>query len=104
MKNTKYNKTISLVCVLLISTTSLVWANTQDIIGSWMGTLRIGDMELRMAYTIEEDPNGSLSAALHSVDEVVYDIPVNEIKYEDNQLRRDTQAEPSPGSEAPFSI
>ncbi|MHC4537756.1 MAG: alpha/beta hydrolase family protein, partial [Planctomycetota bacterium] len=86
MKNTKYNKTISLVCVLLISTTSLVWANTQDIIGSWMGTLRIGDMELRMAYTIEEDPNGSLSAALHSVDEVVYDIPVNEIKYEYNQL------------------
>ncbi|MDT8302533.1 MAG: alpha/beta fold hydrolase [Sedimentisphaerales bacterium] len=65
---------------------SSVWANTYDILGSWMGTLRIGDMELRIAYTIEEDQDGSLSASLHSLDEVVYDIPVNEIQYQDNQI------------------
>jgi len=70
----------------LISFTGLVWADTQDILGSWMGTLRVGDLELRIAYTIEEDQDGSLSATLHSLDEVVYDIPVNDIQYQDNQL------------------
>ncbi|MHC4583807.1 MAG: alpha/beta hydrolase family protein [Planctomycetota bacterium] len=86
MENIRYNKTIPLVLVLLISITSSVWADTQDILGSWMGILRVGDMELRIAYTIQEDQDGSLSATLHSLDEVVYDIPVNEILYEDNQL------------------
>ena len=86
MGNVRYNKTISLVCVLLISITSSVWADTQDILGSWMGTLHVGDVELRIAYTIEEDQDGYLSATLHSLDEVVYDIPVNEIQYQDNQL------------------
>ena len=86
MENVRYNKTILLVCVLLISITSSAWGNTQDILGSWMGTLRVGDVELRIAYTIEVNQGGSLSATLHSLDEVVYDIPVNEILYEDNQL------------------
>ena len=86
MENVRYNKTILLVCVLLISITSSAWGNTQDILGSWMGTLRVGDVELRIAYTIEVNQDGSLSATLHSLDEVVYDIPVNEILYEDNQL------------------
>ncbi len=86
MRCIKYNKTISLVLALLISLTASVRADTQDIIGSWMGTLRVGDLELRIAYTIQEDQDGSLSATLHSVDEVVYDIPVNEIIYEDNKL------------------
>jgi hypothetical protein len=81
-----YNKTISLVLMLLISITSSVWADTQDILGSWMGTLRFGDVELRIAYTIDVDQDGSLSATMHSLDEVVYDILVNEIYYEDNQL------------------
>jgi hypothetical protein len=86
MGNIRYNKKISLVCVLLIFITSSVWGNTQDILGSWMGTLSFGDVELRIAYTIQMDQDGSLSATLHSLDEVVYDIPVNEILYEDNQL------------------
>ncbi|MCP4610782.1 MAG: alpha/beta fold hydrolase [Planctomycetes bacterium] len=51
-----------------------------------MGTLLVGDVELRIAYTIDENQDGSLIATLHSPDEVVYDIPVNEIHYEDHQL------------------
>jgi len=86
MENIRYNKTISLALVLLIFITSSAWANTEDIIGSWMGTLSFGNTEVRMAYTIEEDPNGTLSAYLHSVDEAVYNIPVDEILFEDNQL------------------
>jgi len=86
MENIRYNKTISFVLVLLISITGSVWGDTQDILGSWMGTLRVGDVELRIAYTIQEDQDGTLSATLHSLDEVVYDIPVNEIHYQDNQL------------------
>jgi len=86
MKYVRYNKMISLICLLLISITSSVWADTQDILGSWMGTLLVGDVELRIAYTIEEDQDGSLIATLHSPDEVVYNIPVNEIHYQDHQL------------------
>ena len=86
MRYIRNKKTISLVCVLLISITSSAWGNTQDILGSWMGTLRVGNVDLRIAYTIQEDQDGFLSAVMHSLDEVVYDIPVNEIHYEDNQL------------------
>jgi hypothetical protein len=86
MGNIRYNKTISLIWVLLISITSPVWCNTQDILGSWMGTLSVADLELRIAYTIEVDQDGSLSAKMHSIDEVIYDIPVDEIQYEDRQL------------------
>jgi hypothetical protein len=86
MGNARYNKTILLIWILLISFTGSVWADTQDILGSWMGTLHFGDVELRIAYTIEENQDGSLSAILHSLDEVVFDIPVNEIQYQDNQL------------------
>ena len=86
MRNVRYNKTILLIWILLIFFTGSVCADTQDILGSWMGTLHVGDVELRIAYTIEEDQDGSLSATLHSLDEVVYDIFVNEIYYEDNQL------------------
>lgn len=69
-----------------MSITGYVWADTQDILGSWMGTLHIGDTELRIAYTIQEDQDGSLTAVMHSLDDVVYDIPVNEIQYQDNQI------------------
>ena len=86
MENIRYNKTISLALVLLIFITSSAWANTEDIIGSWMGTLSYGNTQVRMAYTIEEDPNGTLSASLHIVDEAVYNIGVDEILFEDNQL------------------
>jgi len=51
-----------------------------------MGTLSVADLELRIAYTIEVDQDGSLSAKMHSIDEVIYDIPVDEIQYEDRQL------------------
>jgi pimeloyl-ACP methyl ester carboxylesterase len=86
MENIRYNKTTSLALVQLIFITSSAWASTEDIVGSWMGTLSFGNTEVRMAYTIEEDPNGTLSASLHSVDEAVYNIPVEEILFEDNQL------------------
>ncbi len=86
MENIRYNKTISLALVLLIFITSSAWANTEDIIGSWMGTLSFGNTEVRIAYTIEADPNGTLSAFLHSVDEAVYNIGVDEVLFEDNQL------------------
>jgi pimeloyl-ACP methyl ester carboxylesterase len=92
MENIRYNKTILLICVLLISITSSAWGNTQDILGSWMGTLQVANQELRIAYTIEVDQDGSLSATMHSVDEVVYDIPINEIHYEDHQLTMISEA------------
>jgi len=82
----RYSKTISRALVLLIFIASSAWANTEDILGSWMGTLSYGDTEVRMAYTIEADPNGTLSASLHSVDEAVYNIPIDEVLFEDNQL------------------
>jgi len=91
-QNIKYNKKISFICVLLVSITSSAWCNTQDILGSWMGTLQLGEMELRIAYTIEVDQDGFLSAFMHSVDEVVYDIPVNEIHYEEPWLTMISEA------------
>ena len=81
-----YKKTIPLIWMLLFTITASVLGDTQDILGSWMGTLRAGNTEARIAYTIQLDQNDSLSAVLHSPDEVVYDIPVNEIHFENNRL------------------
>ena len=92
MENIRYKKTILLVLVLLISIASSAWSNTQDILGSWMGTLHVADQELHIAYTIELDQDGSLIAFMHSVDEVVFDIPVDEIHYEDHQLTMISEA------------
>lgn len=86
MGNIRHNKAISLVLFLLICITSSAWADTQDILGSWMGILNVANQELRIAYTIELDQDGSLIAFMHSVDEVVYDIPIDEIHYEAPQL------------------
>lgn len=85
-------KKVSLICVLLIFITSSAWCDTQDILGSWMGTLQVADQELRMAYTIDLNQDGSLSAFMHSVDEVIYDIPVNEIHYEEPWLTMISEA------------
>lgn len=92
MENIRHNKTISLILVLLISITSSALADTDDILGSWMGTLSVGNQQFRIAYTIESDQDGSLKAALHSIDEAVYNIPVDEIQYEDNQITMISEA------------
>lgn len=72
--------------VLLFLFPGAAEGDTQDIVGSWLGTLQAGAMELRIAFTIQMDQDGFLSATWHSLDEVVYDLPVEEIHFEDQHL------------------
>lgn len=81
-----YNRTILFIWLMLISISGSAWGNIQDVIGSWMGTVGVSDVELRVAFTIQVDQDGSLTATLDSPDQGVYDIPIDEIHYEDHQL------------------
>jgi uncharacterized protein len=80
---------VSIVWVILAVVTGTVKGDIQDVVGSWMGVLHVADLELRIAFTIQVDQAGSLTAEWHSVDEAVYDIPVVDIQYDGQRLTLD---------------
>ena len=80
------SNTIRFVWVTFVLIAGLAWGDTQDVLGYWMGTLRTSQVELRIAFRIQVDQEGSLTATLDSPDQGVYDVPIDEIHYEDRQL------------------
>ena len=63
------------VWLVWLTITGSVWSATEDILGDWMGRLDVPGVEIRIAFTIQEDQEGALSAELHVPNQVVFDIP-----------------------------
>jgi uncharacterized protein len=63
---------------LLLSTASLARAQT-SIAGDWEGTLKAGNVELRLALHIVQDDDGRLKATLDNIDQGGFHIPVTSI-------------------------
>ncbi|HLN02427.1 MAG TPA: alpha/beta fold hydrolase [Bryobacteraceae bacterium] len=61
-------------------------ANAQNIVGDWQGTLKAGDVELRLVLHITKNPDGNLNATLDSVDQGANGIPVSSISLKDSKL------------------
>jgi D-alanyl-D-alanine-carboxypeptidase/D-alanyl-D-alanine-endopeptidase len=78
----RMKKTI-IAIALLLSTAGL--AQAQDIVGDWQATLKVGEVELRLALHVTKGADG-LTATLDSIDQGAKAIPVTAIKLESSKL------------------
>jgi hypothetical protein len=60
-------------------------AQAQDIVGDWQGTLKAGDVELRLALHVTKGADG-LKATMDSIDQGANGIPVTAIKLDGSKL------------------
>jgi uncharacterized protein len=55
--------------------------------GHWLGTLKVGGIELHLATTIQAKPDGTLSGTFNSLDQDRTDHPLDEVTFKDGSLR-----------------
>ena len=60
--------------------------HAQNIAGDWQGTLKPGDVELRLVLHITKNADGNFSATLDSVDQGANGIPVASVSFKDSKL------------------
>ena len=77
---------IAALVTLLFSTIALPYSN-EAIEGIWQGTLKAGAIELRIVFKLSQGPEGILSATMDSPDQGAKDIPVDEVIFENGNLR-----------------
>jgi pimeloyl-ACP methyl ester carboxylesterase len=58
---------------------------TPKLEGVWLGTLKVGDQELRLGFTITAK-DGKLNATLNSIDQGADDIPIKEVTIQDGAV------------------
>jgi len=63
-----------------------VGAQAQDILGDWQGTLKAGPAELHLLLHISKANDGTLQAALDSLDQGAGGIPISAIALKDSKL------------------
>jgi CubicO group peptidase (beta-lactamase class C family) len=73
--------------VLAIVALSSVCRAQSRIVGDWQGTLSAGGAQLHLVLHISAAKDGSLTAALDSVDQGAMGIPVTTVKLEDSKLK-----------------
>lgn len=61
-------------------------AETQNIEGIWIGTLKVSMVEMRIVFKISKSQNGSLAATMDSPDQGAKNIPMDEVTFENNRL------------------
>jgi len=82
-----------LVLSPVISSSSLAIPNNTvlqehpDIEGTWLGTLHISSVELRIVFNVVKDSTGKLIATLDSPDQSAYDIPVDEVIFDGDSVK-----------------
>jgi fermentation-respiration switch protein FrsA (DUF1100 family) len=57
-----------------------------DPVGTWLGTLSVSGVELRIVFNIVKNPDGTLKATLDSPDQGAKDIPTDTVKVEGDKL------------------
>lgn len=77
---------IAALVTLLFTAIALPYSN-ETIGGIWQGTLKAGAIELRIVFKISQGPEGILTATMDSPDQRAKDIPVDEVIFENGNLR-----------------
>ena len=71
------------LCLLIVLTsfvfTQSTFASDKNILGTWLGTLKIQTMELRIVFHIQTDSTGVMKATLDSPDQGAKGIPVDNV-------------------------
>jgi dienelactone hydrolase len=94
----------ALLAVTLLSTPCLFAdepakpkSDSKSVEGTWQGSLKVGIMELRLAFKISKKPDGSLTATMDSIDQGAKDIPVDEVTWKDPDLKMELKKIPGIG-------
>jgi len=91
MKKIYYFVSLVLVFVFMFTTTGVSLAESiqtdGNIVGNWMGTLKIPSVELRVVFRITKTEDGSFRAFTDSPDQQVFGIPVDEVVFENSNIR-----------------
>jgi hypothetical protein len=77
-------KKMLMAVAFLLSTAGL--AHAQEVAGDWIGTLKAGDAELRLALHVTKAADGTLSATMDSIDQGANGIPVSAIALASSKL------------------
>jgi hypothetical protein len=83
----KKSAAIIAALVTLLSSTIALPSSNEVIEGIWQGTLKAGVIELRIVFKIYEQSDGMLTATMDSPDQGAKDIPVDEVIFENGNLR-----------------
>lgn len=59
----------------------------EEIDGIWQGILNVSGTELRVVFNISRKPDGTMTATMDSPDQGAMNIPVDEVSFEDGNLR-----------------
>ncbi len=78
--------------ILLVFAASASIRSKESIEGIWQGTLSIPGGELRVVFRISRTSVGGLTGAMDSPDQGATDIPVEEITFENGNLRLEVQS------------
>jgi len=77
---------IAALVTLLFSTIALP-SNNEITEGAWQGILKVSGIELRIVFKISRGPEDILTATMDSPDQGAKDIPVDEVIFENGNLR-----------------
>ncbi len=77
---------IAALVTLLFSTIAFP-SNNEIIEGAWQGILKVSGIELRIVFKLFQGPEGILSATMDSPDQGAKDIPIDEVIFENGNLR-----------------
>ena len=81
-----------IVMIVLISIVlRIVRGSNKDIEGIWQGTLNAPGLELTIVFKISQQPDGHLTATIDSPDQSSFAIPVDEITFENGNLRLESK-------------
>jgi fermentation-respiration switch protein FrsA (DUF1100 family) len=69
----------TIIILLVTSTLSLKGQHKDGIEGIWLGTLKVGEVELRIALTFSKSEDGIYSATMNSIDQCSGEIPMEEV-------------------------
>jgi pimeloyl-ACP methyl ester carboxylesterase len=85
----KLTKFIFLITAFFMLQGASVYAQTDrsDISGSWLGTLQVGAVELRLVFNLTLEESGEYSATMDSPDQGASGIPAGEITFINDSLR-----------------
>jgi hypothetical protein len=80
-----------LVFIVMFTATGVSFAEPVqtdgNIVGNWIGTLKIPSVELRVVFRITKTEDGLFKAFTDSPDQQAYDIPVDEVVFENSNVR-----------------
>jgi hypothetical protein len=76
---------LTLVALAVAALSPLSRAQSQ-LVGEWLGTAKVGDTQLRVAWHVTTAKDGSITSTIDNLDQRIYAIPVSSMTLKDNAL------------------